>query len=350
MEKHEPYSIKETEAALLLRYLRGTASREEINAIENQLEADEACEKEWLQLARIFYARYTHDRIAARNPAIAFEKMQKRIKRQSRKIWLNRSAVAAACITGVIVLSTFLSNRKTAHDNRVPQQITIEATAGMRTSLNLPDGTRVYLNSGSVLSYPSAYTGEERHVTLAGEAYFHVTADKKHPFVVSVGEDNMRIRVVGTQFNVQAYKGDSTIQTTLVTGKVNLETKDSKGMLRVQALAPSEKAVYNLATGETAREKVNAQYETSWITGRLIFKEHTLPEVLKKLSYFYNVKFEVKDPVIHTYRFTGTFENRPLFQVLDYLKISSGIDYTIQHATDDSRGKQCTIVSLQKKK
>ena len=91
--------------------------------------------------------------------------------------------------------------------------------------------------------------------------------------------------------------------------------------------------------------------EAAWMEGKLMFKNMPLPQVLKRLSYFYNVKFEIQDPVINSYYFNGTFENKQLSQVLDYLKISSRIDYEIKQAmTDDSQGSQSTMVILRKKK
>ena len=105
----------------------------------------------------------------------------------------------------------------------------------------------------------------------------------------------------------------------------------------------------SISSGSVSIASVNTEYDTAWKEGRLMFKDMPIPQVLKKLSYFYNVRFDVKDSVINTYRFTGTFENKLLSQILDYLKISSQIDYTIKQMTsDDSSGIQNETVILKK--
>ena len=138
---------------------------------------------------------------------------------------------------------------------------------------------------------------------------------------------------------------------TLVKGSVNVEVKNKIGKIYKWKLKPSEKAVCDINEGKISITKVNTIYETAWMEGKLMFKNMPLPQVLKRLSYFYNVKFEIQDPVINSYYFNGTFENKQLSQVLDYLKISSRIDYEIKQAmTDDSQGSQSTMVILRKKK
>ena len=208
-----------------------------------------------------------------------------------------------------------------------------------------------YVNSGSSLSYPMPYDSKERKVCLSGEAYFKVTHNEKQPFIVSAFGDRYNVRVLGTEFNMQAYASEDQISTTLVKGSVNVEVKNKIGKIYKWELKPSEKAVCDIDEGKVLITKVNTIYETAWMEGKLMFKNMPLPQVLKRLSYFYNVKFEIQDPVINSYYFNGTFENKQLSQVLDYLKISSRIDYEIKQAmTDDSQGSQSTMVILRKKK
>jgi len=160
----------------------------------------------------------------------------------------------------------------------------------------------------------------------------------------------MRIRVLGTAFNVQAYEEEDLIHTTLVSGKVNLEIRDGQGRVLEQVLNPSEKASYDLVGGRMQIVPVNPVYETAWMDGKLMFRDTPLPDVLKRLSHFYNVRFEMQDAVLEEYRFTGTFIHRQLFEILDYLKISSNIHYRINQQTeDDSNGIKYTTVVLWKK-
>lgn len=350
MEKHNAPVTEKPDTTLLMAYLRDTVSLQEKATVENWMEADEANRKEMMQLASIFYAQHTRSRIAARDSLKAYGDVCGRIRKHRLYRRLTRWSIAAACVAGVAILSSLITLWRENTPAVVPRLVTVEANAGMRVRLELPDGTTAHLNAGSVLTYPAFYTGKERNVSLEGEGYFRVKPDADRPFIVCVAGDKMRIRVLGTEFNVQAYEGEESFETTLVTGKISLEWEGKHGHRSVHTLEPAEKAVYRPASGEAIFRKVDPCYDISWIEGKLVFKDHPFPEVLRKLAYFYQVRFDVKDPVIDTYRFTGIFENRPLSQVLDYLRFSSGIDYKVHETTDDTGGKKYTVVTLWRKK
>lgn len=342
----------EPEGIVLLRYIRDEVSEEERVWIEGWLKEDAGNERILQQVATIYYALNTHQRIVSRDPMAAYANVCHQIKSRSRRLWLKRVSAVAACFIGILLISSALSFWYIQNAGiSKPQFVTVQANAGMRTHFNLPDGTIAYLNSGSTLTYPLPYDKKERKVSLTGEAYFKVVHNEKQPFVVSVANDRMRVNVLGTEFNLQSYKNERAVETTLVSGSVRIEMVKNGNVVSNVKLKPSEKAVYDIASGRVSIASVNPEYDTAWKDGRLMFKDMPLPEVLKKLAYFYNVKFEVKDPVINSYCFTGTFENKQLSQVLDYLKISSRIDYTIRQMTsDDSLDVQYVTVVLEKKK
>lgn len=341
----------EPDGALLLAYIRESASEEDRLVVDDWLRDKESNKDILLQIARIYYAQLTHKRIEERDSLSAFEKVHGAIK---RRIWqknMYRFSSAAACIAIGFFLSSILSLKNVAYNEANVQMVTVRANPGMRTSCILPDGTVAYLNSGSTLTYPVPYDENKREVALEGEGYFKVTHDPLKPFIVSVADNRMKVKVLGTEFNLQAYKEEGVVETTLVTGKVDIEAKKENGIVFRQELSPSEKATYNLSSGKMNMKKVNTVYEIAWIEGKLMFNDSSLPEVLHDLSYFYNVKFEVKDPLIESYSFTGIFIDKQLSQILDYLKISSGIDYQIrQVAGDDSKGVKHTVIELTDKR
>lgn len=350
MEKENKHiNGHEPDEALLFRYIREEASIEEQMKIEDWLSGSEEREKLLIQLASIDYVLRTKKRIEARDSLKAYTCVEKHIKISERRKWINKACLVAACFVGVLVMSTVISYWMQSGSKEDTQRITVQANSGVRTSFNLPDGTIVYLNSGSQLSYSASYNKEIRGVTLTGEAYFKVKYNPAKPFIVSVANNKMRVKVLGTEFNLQSYKEENIVQTTLVTGAVNIEMIRNGRIVSDVKLKPSEKAIYDISSGIVSILTVNTEYETAWKDGRLMFKDMPLPQVLKRLTYFYNVEFEVKDPVINSYCFTGVFENKQLSQILDYLKISSRVNYTINHATsDDSLKVQHTIVTLQK--
>lgn len=329
-----------------LHYLADQATADEKQAVEAWLQADPAHERELSDVAAIYYAWRTRERIAARDVSKAYRRVRGRIGQGRRQLWLRHWAVAAACFVGGLLLSSlfFLNNGGEERTGMV----TVRSNAGVRTQFSLPDGTLVDLNAGSTLSYPASWEEKkERRVALTGEAYFKVERDEAHPFVVSVKEERLQVKVLGTEFNVQAYEGDRTVGTTLVNGSVALEARTAPHTLKRMKLRPSEKAVWDVEAGTVSVRTVDTANETAWREGRLVFKEEPLPEVLRRLSHYYNVRFEVADPILNSYRFTGTFDNKQLFQVLDYLSLSSRITYRIAHREkDDSLQVHQTIVRL----
>jgi ferric-dicitrate binding protein FerR (iron transport regulator) len=181
-------------------------------------------------------------------------------------------------------------------------------------------------------------------VTVGGGADWGGSRDAGWPCVASVADDRLRVKVLGTEFNLQAFSDDANITVTLVSGKVDVEAKGSGNKIYAGTLLPSEKAIYDTHSGTISIEKANIASETGWIEGKLIFRNSLMSDVLKKLSYFYNVRFDVKREAINQYHFTGTFDNKQLFQVLEILNITSDIRLQIKQVTEDDKQ---TVVIIQ---
>lgn len=341
----------EPEGTMLLRYIKGIASAEDAACVEAWLKLDAGNERVLLQVARLYHVDNTFKRIKARDAEEAFKILERRISKRAKFYWLGKVASVAASVAIIIGLSYFISHFMLEDSEVERDLITLESNTGVRTHFKLPDGTTVYLNSGSTLSYPSRYEDDERRVYLSGEAYFDVAHDAESPFIVSALDNKYNVRVLGTEFNVQAYENDNMVSTTLVNGSVNLEIKSSAGAVISKRLSPSEKAIFNLETDELSVVEADTEFDTAWMDGKLMFNDTPVREALKRLSIYYNVEFVIKDKDIEDYCLTGVLKNRPLTQALDYLKISSNIDYTIENETkDDSKGVNLTKVILYKGK
>ena len=351
MENEKPVNENEApEGSTLLAYIKGYATAWQQKAVEEWIEADAAHETELLQIARLYHAQRTAKRIASRDSLRAFAKVEQKIAGKQRRIWLRRVATAAACIAGVILLSAIFSQRSVVQP-LPPQVITIQSNPGMRTHFNLPDHSTVYLNAGSTISYTIPFEGDKRSVSLIGEAYFKVTPDSERPFIISTFNDRLEVKVLGTEFNIEAYPGDGTAYTTLVEGSVSILLKNANGLITEHQLSPSQKATYSIKNDSFGIKAVNTVLETGWMSGKVIFKDTPLPEVLRKLSHFYDVDFRVMDKVMETYLFTGTFNNRQLEHVLEYLKISSGIENSFTRIEKDgSETINRQTIILRKKK
>jgi ferric-dicitrate binding protein FerR (iron transport regulator) len=347
-EKHISINHEEPETSLLIKYIQGFSSEEEIQYVTEWLKKENENERILLQTAQIYYAQRTKQRIQMRDSGVAFAQVQRQLHKKTRRLFLRRFGTIAGCIAFFtsVVLNYYNFVHMRPEDPEI-QYITMQTNAGMRSHFTLPDCTEVFLNSASKLSYPVPFDKKERRVELDGEGYFKVVHDSEHPFVVNITDQPFDVEVLGTVFNIQAYASDEILRTTLIEGSVRLGMETAPGIKKYVILRPSEKAMYDVKNKNLHVEHVNTVYDTAWMSGKLMFKEMPLPEVLNRLSHFYNVRFIVNDPAINNYTFTGTFESRQLVQILDYLSISSQIKYKIMASQeDDSAAKKQTQVIL----
>ncbi len=331
---------QEIDGTLLLRYINETVSVDERTHVDAWLTEDPANNDILLQVARINHAQQTRRRIRQRNSYRALHHVHQRMEQRSRRIFLRRLGVAASLLIGILGIGSVVWQLQRAG---VPQMITVNTNAGMRSQLTLPDGTTGHLNAGSTLIYPSQYDGSERRVHLTGEAYFKVVHNTNQPFVVSAANDRVNVQVLGTEFNLQAYEKDGVVQATLIEGSIQLSIQNKTGNI---LLKPSDQLTYDIHADKIYLEKINTHQVSAWTDGHLAFKDTPMPEVLRQLAHFYSVDFEIQDEVIRGYTFTGTFENRPLFQVLDYMKISSKIDYAMVYP--ENQEVRMPVISLKK--
>ncbi|CAM4240104.1 FecR domain-containing protein [Zobellia roscoffensis] len=201
----------------------------------------------------------------------------------------------------------------------------VSTSIGENRTIELSDGTVITLNANTSLSYPSTFTDDTREVTLQGEAFFNVTHDANKPFVVKT-DDGMRIHVLGTSFNVKSYPEDFNMETTLVTGKVRvIEEKDNKTVV----LNPSQRATYLKKEDKIIIDKVDIKNYTAWREGKLVYDETPIREVIGDLKRKYKVSIAVASPEIMNYKYTGTFDNLTIEEILDLFEVSSPINYKL---------------------
>lgn len=332
--------IEEPDELLLLRYLLEETDPKETAGVETWANKHPENKKVLSRIAQLYHAQQTQRRIVTRDAHRAFDHVQRRIRRKARIHVLKRVAVAASLLIGLLGIGALYLQRQTP-----PTWVTVYAKNNLRNAFDLPDGTTVQLNSSSSLSYPVEFTGDQRPVKLVGEAYFNVAHNAKQPFVVQVADDRLAVRVLGTEFTVSAYTNDEMIETTLIAGSIELEIPESD---LKKVLKPDEKATFALEQNKLTIAPADVSQATDWMYNKLVFRETSMTDVLKRLARFYDVHFVVSDELIYTYTFTGSFEDKPLHQVLEYMKVSSKIDYRIRHASD--KGQTKTLVELHAKR
>lgn len=226
-----------------------------------------------------------------------------------------------------------ISNSPTTKNNEVVLNQLI-VPYGKRSKLTLGDGTKVHINSGSRLIFPSNFLKtDSRNVFLMGEAYFEVNPDTRRPFTVKVlNDDEFYITATGTKFNVNAYDKNDKVTTVLTEGEVHLTrkvknklfSKENKTVMKAGELAEwsiSERAIQRKIT-------VDTETYISWVRGLLIFKGETLQYVIESLQRYYNIKIEVEENIDMQYRMTGKLDlNDSIEQTMENLSVAASATY-----------------------
>lgn len=319
----EPFNVEKIEE-ILPRYCVGEATLEECRQVE-----------EWIRqsgdnyrLVKQMYAIDQAMRTVQMDSVVDTEKAlvtvnRKMSKPQSHVAWFTWIQRAAAIL--FIPLLIAFGMQHFASRSEIAQMIEVKTNPGMTTTVDLPDGTKVYLNSESSLIYPSFFSEEKRNVHLKGEAFFEVSKDPRRRFIVS-GPHHTRIEVLGTSFNVEAFERDSFISTTLVEGKVRFDYPANRETATVR-MTPGQKLMYNPASSRVRLIKTNGETETAWKDGKIIFRATPLPEALRMLEKRFHVSFVLSNGRLRGEAFNGTFTSERLERILEIFKISSNIQW-----------------------
>jgi len=226
----------------------------------------------------------------------------------------------------------------------------ISTRYGAKSNFILPDGSTVFLNAGSTISYDKNFGTNIRSVELSGEAYFDIVKNPSKPFIIHTR--NMDIKVVGTAFNVKCYPGEKETETSLVRGSIEITLKDRAEKI---VLKPNEKLVIhddqNLAKNTIADNATkknvdvspmltlshltilpddNSIAETSWLHNKLVFRDERFDDIAVKMERWFGASIKFSDEAIKQFRFTGIFEKESLVQALNALQLTTAFKYTIK--------------------
>ncbi|MFA9453917.1 MAG: FecR family protein [Candidatus Aminicenantaceae bacterium] len=193
---------------------------------------------------------------------------------------------------------------------------TIDVAKGQQENLELDDGTRVVLDSGSLFQYPDEFLGESREVFLSGEGYFEVTADDRRPFLIHA--NGARIRVLGTRFNVRAWQNSKKVEVVVSRGRVSLSPDQEAA---ADAVVITEGQGSTLWEGQvpTLPETVDVEKYLGWLDRETHFQDAPLFEILILLERWYDIQFVLSDGSITAERLTVYIDNRPLDEILELI-------------------------------
>lgn len=199
----------------------------------------------------------------------------------------------------------------------------IETKAGERISFNLSDGTKITLGPDSKLKFPTSFNDTLRYVYLTGEAFFEVSKSPHSPFIVH--SDTWDTRVMGTKFNVSAFPDDSKMTVALVEGKV-----DVKSGHETYHIIPGQQLLLNKPDNRIYLQNFDKEEVTGWVRNNLVFRNVPFYEAATKLERIYNVKMIFQNKNIANQMLWATFDNEPITQILQTIKIATGIKYKIE--------------------
>ncbi len=351
---------------IVFKYTAGYANSDEVREVEAWLEESAANKRYFDEIKDIWQTIITHHEGDEFDELVAWKKFQTKIhasqssndsravetragiRKQSiillRKYW--QIAAAVLIFVSFSINGVFILREKNA-DQGITEMV---CPLGSKTQLSLPDGTQVWLNSGSRISYNGEFNQKNREVYLEGEGFFDVTKNQKKPFIVQTSD--IDILVTGTSFNVKAYPEEGSIETTLIQGEITIHNKSVK-QIKPMKLLPRQKAIYirdegrlaisplelNSIQNQTKLEKkkviitnnADVEINTGWKDQKLVFKNESFENMLSKIERWYGVKIILMDEEIKKLHFNGTIEDETIHEVMNILQLTLPITYTFDH-------------------
>lgn len=277
-------------------------------------------------------------------PAITEEEItEPEIKqRGSYRKWVWISGIAASLLLIVFLSNSFLFTKQKTKSNA---NNTVTTKRGSKSKVQLPDGTEVWLNADSRITYNENFQGNQREVQLSGEAFFDVVRDESRPFIIHTNA--IDVKVLGTAFNVRSYENEKNTETSLIRGSVEITLVKSPDKKKI-ILKPNDKLIVNNNEATVVgadnykknttplltlskikyQEEDSSAVETLWVKNKLVFDGETMEEVAMKIERWYDVKVMIADNDLKRTKFSATFEDEDLKTVLEALRLA-GIRSTV---------------------
>ncbi len=320
---------------LIANYLTEGLDKNALDELKTWIAASAENQQYFICQREIWFSAVSREAASVYDKDKAFENFRNRVESQkeiqstSRRgfslsaLWRYAAVVAIIIAVGCI---SYWQGEVNVKDTFA--DISVEAPLGSKTKLYLPDGTLVWLNAGSRMTYSQGFGVDNRKVELEGEGYFEVKRNEKIPFFVKTKD--LQLQVLGTKFNFRDYPEDHEVVVSLLEGKVGLNN-----LLREEkeaVLSPDERAVLNKANGLLTVESVTASNASQWTDGYLFFDEELLPDIAKELERSYNVKIHIANDSLKTFRFYGNFVRREqnIQEVLEALVSTEKMQYKIE--------------------
>lgn len=318
---------------LAARKLAGQATVAELQELDELLRQHEDLQSRYLILQQYFRESAQH---TSADTEQALQRTLQKIRqpqevRTGRWKWI----AAAAAVAGIAIAVTMLWPEKRSGAGITAQNVT-DTTVWLkrqngkatRAVIELADGSKIWLNADSKLTYPEVFGKTSREVYLSGEAFFNVTGSADRPFIVHLAKG--MVKVLGTSFNVRAYDNEP-VQTSVTTGKVAFIPKYGNGEHAPDTfyITPDEKVIYRHNIDNVIKEVTSGEDDKAWTEGRLVFRDVSLEDICRELERTFGKKVTFHSDKPRQYRMTGSFQNNNLQEIMYYLAKSKSFKYTI---------------------
>ena len=325
-------SIENIEA-LMARYLQDTCKPDEKILFESWLQESEENRQHFYETKQLWHA----SKIEFFRSEEQLDKAQQRFSENLRISQSKRRRIvvrqiaryAAVLICALAITWIFLllnnSNIDPGGDKSAWQTILVSQTDSSRLVV-LDDGSRIWLNNNSTLSYPARFSGKHRTISFTGEGYFEVAHDPGHPFIVHT--NGIDIKVLGTSFNVNAYPESAVSEAVLLNGSIAIVDSSGKDMAFMK---PGQLALFNKNDRKLLLKEVDAAAYSAWRSGQITLHDADLPTIARKLSELYGVECSIESTRQESLRFNFTFsKTKPVSEVLEMLSFIAPVQYRIQ--------------------
>ncbi|WP_321375068.1 FecR domain-containing protein [uncultured Draconibacterium sp.] len=313
---------KDNTYELIVKKLTETINEDEERILINELDKNKSIAKSYSSI-NIFWKKYfpktkNHSIIQQTEKKLGFT-YQDSAKSSTWK-WIGIAASILFMVSLVFSINYIIEKRQ------APTLNEYSCHAKEIKTLTLSDGTKVWLNSSSLLIASEPFIGDKREVTLFGEAYFEVAPDKEKPFIVET--PNLKTQVLGTHFNVVAYPTDEIHEISLFEGKVQLQPNANNN---TAILNPGDRAYFNMHTGSLKLIHTDLGKPAQWRDGILRFYDEDLFSISKKLERHFQTRIFIADSVSGNLKYTGEFEEESLERILDLLSSAKTFNYRINN-------------------
>ncbi len=310
--------MENSDILLLRKFIENTCTQQELAQVEQLIQ--KGIPKEvWTGLMNetedasdgIFLSQ-DHKRNLYAGIGEKIEKLEYKTTTLPDRRWLLSGIAAAVLLVVVAYAWLFVGNTEAP-------AVSLSTTTGGQ-NVTVGDGSQIWVNNHSTLSYPQEFKDDKRAVELEGEAFFNVTRDTSRPFIITT--QNITVRVLGTSFNVKSYPEDEEIVVTLATGKVRVEANGTELDIK-----PGEQLRYHKQSGNFTTVAANPDDASAWREGWLVFNSITLAEIATTLERWYGVQVIIEDEALKKMKVTLKRKDETLLNVLDIISFTTGVEY-----------------------